>query len=161
MHRETVQDRSKADTHLEREGYGRPPEKLSAEKRLLTHLGRAVLPGLCLLLVSILLCFPHLPCPRILPKTHVQLLSKMDSSPEPCEGVLGLTYYGMAPPSFLPQRRLSGHVQHLPSPKGGKYVTSWSFKQIEFSLAVIVILSVHRDKVQLLTLFFSFPPRSC
>ena len=44
--------------------------------------------------------FPHLPCPRILPKTHVQLLSRMDSSPEPCEGVLDITYYGMVPPSF-------------------------------------------------------------
>ena len=59
--------------------------------------------------------FPLLTCPRTVPNMPMKLFPKMYFSQRPVRGeggggVLGITYYGVVPPPFLPPRSLSGHV---------------------------------------------------
>ena len=75
------------DTHLERKGVGILPgeEECSKDVGQATYIEQ-FFPVFVCLWPNIQFLFPPLTCSRTIPNMHVQLFSKVDSSPEACGG---------------------------------------------------------------------------
>ena len=130
-------------------------------KRRLNHLYRAGLPGLCLPLANYLVSFSTPALPLDTPQQACATFFQDGFQPRGLWDGLSITYCGVVPPPFWPPMSHSAHVQCLPCPKDGKYVTSWSFTQ-----SLVPLCSCHDcylkmpsgDKAWVFTLFLLLLP---
>ena len=96
----------------------------SPVKRWLNHLYQQFFWVCVYLWIVVWFLFPHLPCPGLLPSTHVQLFSRMDSRPKACRMALASPILGWWPLLLT----LKGpFCACFPCPKDGRYTIYWSF----------------------------------
>ena len=69
---------------------------------------------------------PHLTSPRTLPTVHVQLFSKMDSSPEAYGGPWRHILWGGAPSFLTPKESFCTHAMS-PLPQGWEICDLWIY----------------------------------
>ena len=90
-HRETVclfQTEAGQKYTQESEPVGSSLRRRSPVKRWSNHLYQQFFWVFVYLWIVVWFLFPHLPCPGLLPNTHVQLFSRMDSHPKACRMAL-------------------------------------------------------------------------